>query len=234
MVREKVVRQLLVLSIMVTMSFLSKGDTKPNIVLLIGREHSTQAVGAYKGWLKSKVSTPNLDRVAAEGAYLKRYFTTNASPGPAWATMLTGHYSHKNGTYDNKDSLDTKDIDTYPSIIQKSGYETAVVGKWQLCGDGFHGFDYYALSRSVGDYSTKQFQTPEGIALRKGYSSDVYGDLALDWLKQRKKDKPFMLTVKFQGAKHPWQFPERHADFLKDDIIPEPESLKWDFLSDTN
>src|SRR5436190_20896633 len=72
---------------------------RPNILFIISDDHGYQAVSAYGSGLNK---TPNIDRIAAEGARFDRCYVTNSLCGPSRAYILTGKYSHKNGFYDNK------------------------------------------------------------------------------------------------------------------------------------
>src|ERR1700755_77473 len=71
---------------------------KPNIIFILSDDHAYQATSAYGNTL---VQTPNIDRIANEGALLLNNFVANSICGPSRATLLTGKYSHKNGFYDN-------------------------------------------------------------------------------------------------------------------------------------
>src|SRR4249920_2124462 len=74
---------------------------RPNILFIISDDHGYQAVSAYGSGLNK---TPNIDRIAAEGARFDRCYVTNSLCGPSRACILTGKYSHKNGFYDNTHS----------------------------------------------------------------------------------------------------------------------------------
>src|SRR5437773_9076049 len=77
------------------------------------------------------IKTPNIDRIAREGAMFKNYFVTLPLCSPSRATLLTGQYAHKNGVIDNvtDHSALSHELMTYPRILQQSGYETAFIGK---------------------------------------------------------------------------------------------------------
>ena len=72
----------------------SNRDKKPNIIFLLSDDHTTNAISAYGSIYKDIAPTPNIDRIAKEGAILKNTFATNSICGPSRASILTGTYSH--------------------------------------------------------------------------------------------------------------------------------------------
>ncbi len=70
---------------------------KPNILFIMGDDHTAQAIRCYKGLFADYTKTLNIDRLASEGIMSNNAFCTNTIFSPARATLLTGKYSHKNG-----------------------------------------------------------------------------------------------------------------------------------------
>ena len=75
-----------------------KIDERPNILFIMSDDHAYQAVSAYGYNLNN---TPNIDRIAKEGAIFKNGFVTNSICAPSRAVMLTGKHSFVNGKVDN-------------------------------------------------------------------------------------------------------------------------------------
>merc|ERR1711924_336855 len=75
----------------------SKSDKKPNIIFILSDDHTTNAISAYGSIYKEIAPTPNIDKIAEEGAILKNTFATNSICGPSRASILTGTYSHIHG-----------------------------------------------------------------------------------------------------------------------------------------
>src|SRR6266705_1636101 len=67
---------------------------RPNIIFIMTDDHAAHAIGAYGSRVNK---TPNLDRLAQEGALLTNVFATNSICTPSRAAILTGQYSHLNG-----------------------------------------------------------------------------------------------------------------------------------------
>lgn len=129
---------------------------KPNILLIIGDDHTTQAISCYNGLFKEYAQTVNIDKLASEGVLFQNTFCTNAICSPARATLLTGNYSHINGVKCLGQHFDTTQV-TIATELQKAGYETAVFGKWHLKSTPT-GFDDYKVLQVQGRYEYPELQ----------------------------------------------------------------------------
>lgn len=210
---------------------------KPNILFIMSDDHTSQAWGIYGGILKDYVQNKNIKRLANEGAVLNNAFCTNSICVPSRASILTGQYSNKNGVYTLSDALNPDSLNI-AKVLNKNGYQTAIIGKWHLKKEP-SGFDYYNILHDQGRYwdpilrTSKNFHKPkEAWDVHKGFSTDVITQLSIDWLKQRDQEKPFMLMTHFKATHEPFDFPERFNDLYKDTEIPEPASL-LDFSPET-
>ena len=197
---------------------------RPNIVFIFSDDHSPNAIGAYDGSLKSVNPTPNIDKLAAQGMLFKNSFCTNSICGPSRAVIMTGKHSHKNGFMNNGNSFDWNQ-QTFPKLLQKAGYATAIYGKSHLKGKP-QGFDDWAVLPGQGLYYNPDLKTPEGLQKVDGYCTDIVTDLAVDWLKEgRDSDKPFMLMVQHKAPHRNWMPAPRHLHLYDDVKIPEPNTL---------
>ena len=91
---------------------------RPNIIFILSDDHAYQATSAYGNTL---VKTPNIDRIANEGALFVNSFVANSICGPSRATLLTGKYSHKNGFYDNGATRFNTSQLVFPQLLQQNG-----------------------------------------------------------------------------------------------------------------
>ena len=193
---------------------------QPNIVFLFTDDHAVQSIGAYG----SKINqTPNLDRLADEGVVFLNSFCANSICGPSRACILTGKHSHKNGFRQNGDRFDGKQV-TFPKLLQQAGYQTAMIGKWHLSSDPT-GFDHWEILPGQGSYYNPDLYSAKGKKRYEGYVTDIITDLALDWLKQRDSDKPFLLMCQQKAPHRIWAPNIKYLNKYDDITIPEPNTL---------
>lgn len=213
------------LTLAVTTGFTAFAQHQPNIIIIISDDHSYQTIGAY-GSKYGK--TPNIDRIANEGALFKNTFVNNSICGPARATLLTGKYSHKNGFKDNETSEFDFSQDLFVKQLQQVGYSTAWVGKIHL-GDKLQGFNYYDILVGQGTYFNPDFISKEGRHRNEGYVSDIVTEKALNWLDTLDQNKPFCLVIGHKATHRTWM-PDPQ-DFGRYDTLnfPLPETFNDDY-----
>ena len=125
---------------------------KPNIIFIMSDDHAYQAISAYS---KDLIQTPNIDKIAKEGALFNKAYVTNSLCGPSRAVLLTGKYSHINGFKGNAEKFNGEQ-ETLPKILKNHGYSTAIVGKWHLNSQPT-GFDYWNVLPGQGNYYNPAF-----------------------------------------------------------------------------
>lgn len=199
--------------------------TRPNILFLYSDDHAQHAISAYG----SKVNkTPNLDRLATEGVRFTNSYVTNSICTPGRATVLTGQYSHLNGVpvFNRFDGS----RDNVAKHLQAGGYHTGVIGKWHLGSDPT-GFDRWIVLPGQGVYHNPSFLVAGHKLSIQGHCTDITGDLGVQFLETRPKDKPFFLMVHQKAPHRAWEPDERNKALFKDRIIPEPETLFDDYAT---
>tara|TARA_R110000850_G_scaffold242592_2_gene367348 strand:+ start:2382 stop:3908 length:1527 start_codon:yes stop_codon:yes gene_type:complete len=208
-------------------------ENQPNIVVVLVDDHAFEAISAYGSYLKDYAKTPTIDRLANEGMLFNSFTCCNSICSPSRAAILTGQYSHKNGVLGLNGGIN-EDSPQYPEQLQKVGYQTWLVGKWHLKSQP-KGYDKHMTVKGQGKYFNPSFSGSEGQWEREGYSTDVYTDIAMDWLKGRDPDKPFLLSLQFKAPHHEFGHAERYDDLLADVTIPEAPTLYEDVAnSDSN
>ena len=126
------------------------------------------------------------------------------------------------------------DQQTFPKLLQKAGYATAMLGKWHL-GTDPQGFDYWKVLPGQGDYYNPAFQGPKGREVIEGYCTDIVTDMALDWLKENVGgERPFMLMCQHKAPHRTWMPALRHLSLYDDVEIPEPATLFDDYADNAS
>lgn len=209
------------------------GQERPNIIIMYSDDHTAQTIGAYQealdyGLKLDHTPTPNLDRLADNGMRFDNAFVTNSICKPSRAVLLTGKHSHKNKVWSNRESIDTSLV-TFPKLLHKNGYQTAMIGKWHL-GTEPKGFDYYEVLKGQGPYYNPEMRTPDGDVKRHGHTSEIITNSALSWFKkQRNDDEPFMMMYNPKTPHRNWLPGPKHLDDYKGRDLPEAPSLYYDY-----
>ena len=161
------------------------------------------------------VRTPNMDRLAAQGARFTRMFTPDPVCSPARASLMTGLLPHRTGVIRNGIRL-AENVPCIAEVTATAGYATGHIGKWHLDGtsgreDGYdlvpaerhRGFAYWAGYEHGHRYWNTRYFTErnEEVKLAKGvYAPDAMTDLAIEYLRKHSQ-KPFHLDVSW-GPPH--------------------------------
>lgn len=202
-------------------------EKRPNIIFMMTDDHTTQAMSCYGGNL---IQTPNMDRIANEGVRFDNCYAVNALSGPSRACILTGKFSHENGFTDNASTFNG-DQQTFPKLLQKAGYQTAIVGKWHLITQP-QGFDYWSIlsgQHEQGDYYNPDFLENGKPRQEQGYVTDIITDKAIRFLENRDKTKPFCMMYHQKAPHRNWMPAPRHLGVFNSTVFPEPASLFDDY-----
>jgi arylsulfatase A-like enzyme len=196
---------------------------QPNIIYIMSDDHAYQAISAYGYGLNR---TPNIDRLAKEGALFTRSTVTNSISAPSRAVLLTGKHSFVNGKVDNVQPFDW-DQPNFPKLMQANGYQTAMIGKIHL--DGIpQGFDFSMVLPGQGQYYNPDFLINGKKIRKEGYCTDIITEATLDWLKnKRDPGKPFCVLYHQKAPHRNWQPAPEYLN-LFDDVTFEPPSTFFD------
>ncbi len=205
---------------------------RPNILFILSDDHTSQSWGIYGGILADYVKNENIRRLAAEGCVLDNCFCTNSISVPSRASIMTGAYSHRNGVRSLEDALDPAQ-DNLAKQFQAGGYQTALFGKWHLKRKP-SGFDQFYVFHDQGEYIDPVMKSADNWVddtegkhgeVVKGFSTDIVTDRTIEWIRNRDKDKPFLMCCHFKATHEPWDFPERMAHLYDDVEFPYPASM---------
>lgn len=187
---------------------------KPNIVFILidDQRWDVMACAAHP-----YVKSPNLDRLAREGAMFTRAFVTTSLCSPSRASFLTGRYAHGHGVPTNAGRDPDPQWPTFPALLRTAGYETAFVGKWHMAGHNRPrpGFDHWVSFRGQGNYTRNTLNVNGETVESKKYVTDDLTDRAVEWLR-RKRTRPFMLYLSHKAVHANFTPAPRHADLYAD------------------
>lgn len=199
-----------------------QANPRPNIITIVGDDIGWGDVG----FRDSAIKTPNIDRLAAEGTRLERFYV-NPICSLTRASFLTGQFSPRTGV-NNRSGLPL-DYRIFPADLRDAGYQTWMCGKWHLGGSAenaftgreYHpdarGFDhFYGFLGGAVDYFTHVnresgaldwWRNGEQVS-EKGYSTDLLADEAIGLIENRETNRPFFLHLAFNAAHGPLQAPD--------------------------
>lgn len=213
---------------------LSTQSQRPNIIYIMTDDMGYADLSCYG---RKEYSTPNLDKLASQGMKFINAYSAAPVCTPTRVALMTGRYPARTQvglmeplTTSNRDSGIglTPDIPSLATLVQKAGYETALIGKWHL---GFklvnspnkNGFDYFFGIHSgaadyishKGDSRKNDLYENENLSSVEGYMTDLIAGKAIQFLKQSHQ-KPFFLSINFTAPHWPWQRPadEAYADSM--------------------
>ncbi|MDR0336905.1 MAG: sulfatase [Planctomycetaceae bacterium] len=195
-------------------------ETRPNIVFIFTDDHAYQAIGAYGS---NRNETPQMDKLAAQGMRFTNCCVTNSLCGPSRAVIQTGKYSHINGFKTNVDKFNM-DQPTFPKMLQKAGYQTAIVGKWHLVSE-VQGFDYSEVLIGQGPYYNPPMIRNGERVKHVGKTTEIITDLSLQWLEKRDTSKPFLLMLQHKAPHREWDAYPKYYNQYKDRVFPYPETF---------
>ncbi len=206
-------------------SVLRAARRKTNVVFFMTDDHGAWALRSYGC---QELHTPNLDRLAAEGARFTRAYACTPVCSPSRMTYLTGRIPSVHGVQDWLRPLDSFGprtrafLDghlTFTEVLARNGYALGLSGKWHM-GDDEHpqrGFTYWAtVPGGGGTYRDPEFVKNGGQLKYKGYKTDAVGDFAIEFIEQH-RSRPFFLYVPFYAPHTPYDYqPEKYRKWYND------------------
>ena len=201
---------------------------KPNILILYADDLGYGDLKILNP--KSKIPTPNLEKLAKEGMIFTDGHSSSGICTPSRYALLTGrhHWRKFHGIVNAfGDSAFDADRLTMPEMLKECGYTTAAIGKWHLGADVGHGrdWDHSVIWDRMGKkngsayyYNTQvRYNGGERVPL-DGYSTDRYTELAVDYIQNKSKEdeKPWFLWLCYGGVHGPYTEADRHKEMYAD------------------
>lgn len=201
---------------------------RPNLIFILTDDQRYDAMG-FMGHTRF-LKTPNMDRLAREGAVLTNAFATTALCSPSRACFLTGAYAHRHGVVNNEATDPDPALQTFPQALRQAGYETAYVGKWHMerKSDPRPGFDYWLSFMGQGVYVDPKLNENGREFQAQGYMTDLLTDYAVRFL-EKDRDKPFCMVLAHKAVHEPFTPADRHKGAFPDARLPEPASFRDDY-----
>jgi arylsulfatase A-like enzyme len=201
-----------------------QNNKPPNILIILSDDHAYQAISAYGSKL---MQTPNIDRIAREGAIFQNAFVTNSLCGPSRAAWLTGKYSHINGLkVNNISNLFNINQDLFSRILKQRDYQTSWIGKWHLQTLPGDAFDYWKILPDQGQYYNPDFIDMNNDTVNiQGYVTDIITDLSTRWLDHRDTTKPFCLIIGEKATHRAWLPDLQDLGAFDDKTFPLPSNF---------
>lgn len=199
-----------------------------NVVFILSDDHRYDFFGAHPD-APPFLRTPNMDRMATEGAHLANAFVTTSLCSPSRASILTGRYAHNHGVVDNTSPI-PEGTRFFPQDLQAQGYATAYIGKWHM-GEVDDlpqpGFDRWVSFRGQGAYTNPLLNIDGEQIQHEGYTTDILTDYAVDWLREQDGSQPFFLELSHKAVHAEFLPAPRHAGTYADVAPPYPASMAY-------
>jgi len=219
----------------------SAKESRPNIVFILADDLGWGDLSCYG---RPDYRTPNIDRLSTEGTRFTDAYSASAVCTPTRCGYITGQYParFRIGLEEpliasNSNVGLEPERQTIASFLKKSGYDTALIGKWHLgfrpeWGPNAHGFDeFFGILAGAGDY----FLHKNGLGKpdlyenlnpveRAGYITDLLTERAVNYVKKR-RSAPFFLSLQYTAPHWPWQGPKNGEPVSFTDNVPEPATM---------
>jgi arylsulfatase A-like enzyme len=197
-----------------------------NVIFILSDDHRYDFMGFLN---KPKfLNTPNMDRMAREGAYIKNATVSTALCSPSRASILTGQFAHRHGVVDNNTRVPSG-TRFFPQDLQRAGWQTAFMGKWHMghaSDEPRPGFNKWISFKGQGVYFNPTFNIDGKQVKRQGHVSDLLTEYALDWLKNdRDQDKPFFLYLSHKAVHAMFEPAKRHHGKYDNVKLEYPRSM---------
>lgn len=202
------------LTLLITLGQIASGSRictaaeRPNILMIVTDDQAAWSLGSSGN---TDAETPNLDRLAAEGATFSNAFVVTPVCSPSRAATITGRYASEFGILDwlNPAIEAQRGLDpaaaTWPQMLTTVGYRTALIGKWHLgLQPRFHprefGYDEFAGFLEGGAKTKNPVLDIDGVTReRDGLCVDLLTELAMETIRQQRGNHPWCISLHYRA-----------------------------------
>lgn len=189
----------------------AQATDSPNLLFIMTDDQARWATGCYGN---SDIHTPNMDRIAKEGALFTNAIVASPVCSPSRATLLSGLYPTEAGITDwispaQSDAGAGLDAPTWTQVLQQNGYKTALFGKWHLGSEPDHhptakGYDHFMGFLVGGNKPVNPTLEVDGENEKlDGPLPDILVDHTMAWIDDN-RDKPFAVSLHFRAPHLPY------------------------------
>lgn len=197
--------------------------SRPNVVFVFADQWRAQATG-YAG--DPNVITPHLDTLARESLNFTQAVSGCPVCAPYRASLMTGQYATTHGVFLNDVGLRTDGV-KLAEAFAAAGYDTANIGKWHLNGEGRAapipparrlGFRHWKTLECSHDYHHSPYHDGDATTLSywEGYDATAQTEAAADFIRQRSRDRPFLLVLSWGPPHTPYHTAPKRFQELYD------------------
>ncbi|MBN1345723.1 MAG: sulfatase [Phycisphaerae bacterium] len=185
---------------------------RPNLLFVFADQMRARSAG-YAGC--RDVETPWFDRLAGEGTVFTNAVSSMPVCTPYRASLLTGRWPLSTGLFINDLRLSPDEI-TIADVLKQAGYQTGYIGKWHLDGPDRlgptppgprrQGFDFWAVANCTHDYMRSIYYRDDPTPRYwEGYDARAQTDLAIEFMRQARRDQPFCLFMSWGPPHNPYR-----------------------------
>ncbi|XOV91660.1 MAG: sulfatase [Bacteroidota bacterium] len=224
----------------------SQEPNRPNIIFIYTDDQAAWGIGRSGN---NQIYTPNIDRLASEGAYFPNAYVTTPVCSPTRVSLMTSQYASEHHVYDFIPQIGHRLYDpnieiginpesiTFPEVLKNAGYQTALIGKWHV---GIwtqtgpktyhptnHGYDYFMGLTGGGTRPVDPVLEKDGTEQQfEGLTTDILTNHAIDYIKSHYHN-PFLLSLHYRAPHAAW-LPVADEDWAPYDTL-DPEIPNPDF-----
>ncbi len=201
-------------------SIAQAASDKPNILVILADDLGSESLSCYKVPGATTAKTPTLNKLAQQGILFNHSWAAPLST-PSRACMLTGKHGSRSGVITLGQEVLTEELLLHRQLKEKSGYATALIGKWHISDFPYYPIDY-GIDHFVGimkggtrDYSARQLVVGTNVEGNANYITTELTNRALSWIKAQDQNKPWFCWVAYTAPHTPIHLPPAHLHSQK-------------------